>query len=114
MFFGQLGRFTQEGRPFLQDILSCSVPSVRYSEGRQSEREVSPMSVARRELFLLRLASVFVSADLHSWAQAPPRVEPVVTHAIQIYLPAGGAWPVAVGADHAVFYIPVVGNGEML
>ena len=37
-----------------------------------------------------------------------------VTRAIEIYLPSGGDWPVAVGADHAVFYLPVVGKGEML
>ena len=46
--------------------------------------------------------------------QAPSRHEPVVTRALQIDLPSGGTWPVAVGADHAVFYLPVVGKGEML
>jgi hypothetical protein len=72
------------------------------------------MSVGRSRLFFLGLASVLFSAGFRSRPQALPRSEPVVTRAIQIDLPSGGTWPVAVGADHAVFYIPVVGNGEML
>jgi len=39
---------------------------------------------------------------------------PRVTLGIEINLPAGGPWPVAVGEDHAVFYIPAVGAGEVL
>ena len=72
------------------------------------------MSVAVRGLIFLGLVSVLISVGFHSRPQALPRSEPVITRAIQIDLPSGGIWPVAVGADHAVFYIPVVGNGEML
>lgn len=72
------------------------------------------MSLERRGLFFLGLAFVLVSLGVRSRPQALPRSEPVVTRAIQIDLPSGGTWPVAVGADHAVFYIPVVGKGEML
>jgi len=39
---------------------------------------------------------------------------PTVTLGIEIDLPSGGPWPVAVGADHASFYIPAVGAGEVL
>jgi WD40 repeat protein len=39
---------------------------------------------------------------------------PTVTLGIEINLAAGGPWPVAVGEDHAVFYIPAVGAGEVL
>ena len=39
---------------------------------------------------------------------------PAVTLGIEISLPSGGGWPVGEGADHAVFYIPAVGKGEML
>lgn len=72
------------------------------------------MSVAGRGLVFLGLASVLVSVGFRSTPEALPRSEPVVTRAIQVYLPSGGTWPVAVGADHAVFYIPVVGSGEMM
>jgi hypothetical protein len=72
------------------------------------------MSVARSGFFFLGLASVLMSVGFRSRPQAPPRDEPVVTRALQIDLPSGGTWPVAVGADHAVFYLPVVGKGEML
>ncbi|HEY6371237.1 MAG TPA: hypothetical protein VIX37_11715, partial [Candidatus Sulfotelmatobacter sp.] len=63
------------------------------------------MSVTGRGFFFLGLASVLVCVGFRSRPQALPRDEPAVTGAIQIYLPAGGAWPVAVGADHAVFYV---------
>ena len=72
------------------------------------------MSVAGRGFVFLGLTSVLVSVGFRSMPEALPRSEPVVTRAIQIYLPSGGTWPVAVGADHAVFYIPVLGKGEML
>lgn len=72
------------------------------------------MSVAGRGLVFLGLASSLVSIGFRSRPQALPRDEPAVTRAIEIYLPSGGTWPVAVGADHAIFYIPVVGKGEML
>jgi hypothetical protein len=72
------------------------------------------MSVAGRGFVFLGLTSVLVLVGFRVGPQALPRSEPVVTRAIQIDLPSGGTWPVAVGADHAVFYIPVVGKGEML
>ena len=70
------------------------------------------MTVARSLLFL-GLASVLVSVGFPR-SQALPGDEPAVTRAIQVYLPSGGAWPVAAGADHAVVYVPVLGQGEML
>lgn len=72
------------------------------------------MSVERRGLFFLALASVLVLVGFRSRPQALPRGEPTVTRAIEIELPSGDIWPVAVGADHAVFYVPVLGQGEML
>src|ERR1700757_319332 len=72
------------------------------------------MSIAGRGLIFLGLAYLVGLIGFRSSPQALPESEPVVTRAIQVYLPSGGTWPVAVGADHAVFYIPVVGKGEML
>ena len=72
------------------------------------------MSVTRSGVFFIGLASVLVSGGFSGRPQAPPHDEPAVTRAIQIDLPSGGPWPVAVVADHAVFYVPVVGQGEML
>jgi hypothetical protein len=72
------------------------------------------MCAARGVVLVTGLASVLVSGGFCGRAQAPEHDEPVVTRAIQIDLPSGGPWPVAVGADHAVFYVPVVGKGEML
>lgn len=72
------------------------------------------MSVAGRGLIFLVLASALASVGFRSRPQALPRDEPAVTRAIQVYLPSGGPWPVAVGADHAVVYVPVLGRGEMV
>ncbi|GEM_PF-4261483 len=72
------------------------------------------MSIAGRGLIFLGLAYLVGLIGFRSSPQAMPESEPVVTRAIQIDLPSGGTWPVAVGADHAVFYVPVVGKGEML
>jgi hypothetical protein len=72
------------------------------------------MSIVGRGLFFLGLASVLVLVGFRSRPHALPRGEPAVTRAIEIELPSGGAWPVAASADHAVFYVPVVGQGEML
>jgi len=38
---------------------------------------------------------------------------PAVTLGIGISLPTGGTWPVAEGAEHAIFYVPAVGKGEV-
>jgi hypothetical protein len=72
------------------------------------------MSMAGRGFFIAGLASVLVCIGFRSRPQALPRGEPALTRAIEIDLPSGGTWPVAVGADHAVFYVPVVGQGEMV
>jgi len=72
------------------------------------------MSILRKGSFFLGLASVLVWVGFRSRLQARLHDEPVVTRAVEIYLPSGGDWRVAVGADYAVFYIPVVGKGEML
>jgi hypothetical protein len=42
------------------------------------------------------------------------RAAPAVTLGIEIDLPAGGPWPVAVGEDHADLIMPAIGRGEML
>lgn len=72
------------------------------------------MSAVVRGVFFLGLGAMLAASGFRSRPQAPVRNEPAVTRAIQIDLPSGGTWPVAVGADHAVFYVPVVGKGEML
>jgi hypothetical protein len=72
------------------------------------------MSIAGRGFFFLGLASVLGSVGFRSRPKALPRGEPAVTRAVEIDLPSGGTWPVAVGADHAVFYVPVLGQGEIL
>ena len=72
------------------------------------------MSISGKGSVFLGLASVLVCVGFRSRPQAVPRDERALTRAVQIYLPSGGAWPVAVGADHAVFYVPVLGQGEML
>jgi len=65
--------------------------------------------------FALGVITVFLlTGPPHAWPQAKPHDGPKVTLAIAIKLPRGGAWPVAVGADHAVFYVPAVGKGEIL
>lgn len=60
---------------------------------------------------LLVLSGAFI---LRARPQAKTENGPEITSGIGIQLPAGGPWPVAVGADHAVFYVPAVGKGEML
>jgi hypothetical protein len=72
------------------------------------------MSAVRIDVLWIGLAAVLLSGGSSSRPQGPRQDEPTVTRAIQIDLPSGGPWPVAVGADHAVFYIPVVGEGKML
>lgn len=67
-----------------------------------------------RVMFFLGLATVLAWGGLRDRLQGAERPEPVITRGIQIDLPSGGPWPVAAGADHAVFYLPVVGKGEML
>lgn len=72
------------------------------------------MSIAGRGAVFFGLARLMVLIGFRSSPRALPESQAVVTRAIQIDLPSGGTWPVAVGADHAVFYIPVVGNGEIM
>ena len=67
-----------------------------------------------RVMFFLGLAAVLALGGFRGRTQGAKRPEPVITRGIRIDLPSGGAWPVAVGSDHAVFYLPVIGKGEML
>ena len=60
------------------------------------------------------LVAVLLLGSLPAWPQVNPHDGPTITLGIGIKLPAGGTWPVAVGADHAIFYVPAVGKGEML
>jgi hypothetical protein len=64
--------------------------------------------------YVLGVMTVFLLGGISACPQVNPHDGPTVTLGIGINLPSGGAWPVAVGADHAVFYIPAVGNGEIL
>jgi hypothetical protein len=64
--------------------------------------------------YVLGLTAVLIIATPLAWPQTNPDVGPKITLGIGIRLPAGGPWPVAVGADHATFYVPVVGKAEML
>lgn len=64
--------------------------------------------------YVLGVMAVFLLGGPSASPQANSHDGRTVTLGIGIKLPAGGAWPVAVGADHAVFYVPAVGNGEIL
>ena len=66
------------------------------------------------ERFALGLTAALLLGSLSAWAQTNPREPPTITLGISIKLPVGGSWPVAVGTDHAVFYVPAAGKGEML
>src|SRR6266481_9824609 len=66
------------------------------------------------ERYILGLLAVLLLGSLPAWPQANPHDGPTITLGIGIKLPVGGTWPVAVGADHAIFYVPAVGKGEML
>jgi hypothetical protein len=66
------------------------------------------------ERYILGLMAVLLLGSLPAWPQVNPHEGPTITLGIGIKLPAGGTWPVAVGADHAIFYVPAVGKGEML
>ena len=65
------------------------------------------------ERYILGLMAVLLLGSLPAWPQVNPHDGPTITLGIGIKLPAGGTWPVAVGADHAIFYVPAVGKGEM-
>lgn len=99
---------------FLQDFLFRPFYPLGLSGLTVAAREVFSMCVMGRMLYFLGLAGALVLGGFSDRPRPSPRDEPTVTRAIQIDLPSGGAWPVAVGADHAVFYVPVVGKGEML
>jgi hypothetical protein len=74
------------------------------------------MSRSRVPPFLTLLPIVLFSAlpPAQCQEERSGRAAPAVTLGIEIDLPAGGPWPVAVGEDHAVFYISAMGTGEML
>ena len=54
-------------------------------------------------LYVPTLTVVLMLGSLRGWPQAPPSGEPTVTLGIEVNLP-----------DRAVFYVPVVGDGEIL
>jgi len=75
-----------------------------------------PLVPARRGTagwYALGLTAVLLLRSLPAWPQATQGEGPTITLGISIKLPAGGPWPVAVGSDHAEFYVPAVGKGEM-
>lgn len=74
------------------------------------------MSRSRVPSFLMLIPIVLFSAPPPAQCQEEPpnRGGPTVTLGIEINLPSGGVWPVSAGVDHAVFYIPALGKGEML
>jgi len=69
---------------------------------------------AAAERYILGLTAVLLFGSFSAWSQRDQHAGPHITLGIGIRLPAGGPWPVAVGADHAIFYVPAVGKGEML
>jgi len=71
-------------------------------------------NVGTAERFALGLTAALLLGNLSAWAQTNPREPPTITLGISIKLPVGGSWPVAVATDHAVFYVPAAGKGEML
>jgi hypothetical protein len=65
---------------------------------------VAETQQARRLLlYVVALTAVLMLGSLRGWPQAPPPGEPTVTLGVEVNLP-----------DRAVFYIPVVGDGEIL
>jgi hypothetical protein len=63
---------------------------------------------------VFKAMAVLLLGSLSAWPQANPHDGPTITLGIGVKLPAGGTWPVAVGADHATFYVPAMGKGEMM
>jgi hypothetical protein len=61
------------------------------------------LQARRLLLYVFTLTAMLMWGSLRGWAQAPPPDEPTVTLGIEVDLP-----------DRAVFYIPVVGDGEIL
>jgi len=66
------------------------------------------------ERYVLGLTVVLLLGSLSAWPQTNQNTGPNITLGITVRLPAGGPWPVAIGADHAIFYVPAAGKGEML
>ena len=116
----------------LQDSVSRPVLSMWLSVANAARKAVPPLSVIQRmmsfhlgfllvsarrgtaERYALGLTAVLLLGSLPAWPQANLQEEPTITLGISIKLPAGGPWPVAVGTNQAVFYVPAVGKGEML
>jgi len=63
---------------------------------------VKTQQARRLLLYVLTITVVLMLGSLRGWPQAPPSGEPTVL-GIEVNLP-----------DRAVFYIPVVGDGEIL
>ncbi|HEY6291865.1 MAG TPA: hypothetical protein VI455_09940 [Terriglobia bacterium] len=77
-----------------------------------NRRRVPPFPTLLPPVVLIVLFSAL--SPVLGQEEASSHSGPTVTLGIEINLPSGGAWPVAAGADHAVFYIPAVGKGEIL
>lgn len=73
-----------------------------------------PHSESTSCLVLLPIVLFSVLSPTQGQGELPSRAGPALTLGIEINLPSAGPWPVADGADHAVFYMPVIGKGEML
>lgn len=95
------GRFTLVG--FIQRIMYFPFAALLTMAKRSTSKK-----------YVLGVMAVFLLSGLSACPQTNSHDGPTVTLGIGINLPSGGVWPVAVGADHAVFYVPAVGNGEIL
>jgi hypothetical protein len=76
-----------------------------------------PLVSGRRSIgdrHVVALMAVLLLGSFGAWPQDNAHDGPTITLGIAVKLPAGGPWPVAVGADHAIFYVPAMGAGEML
>jgi hypothetical protein len=80
-------------------LVSFSVSLFSMSEKSQ---KVKRQRARRLRRHVIALCVVLMLGSLRGWPQEPPPGGPTVTLAIEVSLP-----------DRAVFYIPVVGDGEM-
>jgi hypothetical protein len=84
-------------------------------EARKNPAVRRSIGVALLTNFAVRGAiGVPLLAALSAWPPVRAPEGPAITLGIAINLPAGGPWPVADGANHAVFYVPALGKGEIL
>ena len=78
-----------------------SFPVSLFAESEKSEK-VERQRARRFRRHVIALDTVLALGGLRGWPQEPPPRGPTVTLGIEVSLP-----------DRAVFYIPVVGDGEM-